>query len=119
MPRPRPELVEHACELFAPLGAIRPRAMFSGWGFYCDGLFFALVIDETLYLKADALSADAFREAGSEPFRYSYKDGRTATLNYWTLPEAALETPAAMRPWAQLALAAALRGRSGKRQRKA
>jgi hypothetical protein len=48
MTRPLPEFVEHACELFAPLGSIRVRAMFGGWGFYCDEIFFAIVADETV-----------------------------------------------------------------------
>lgn len=110
-PRPVPELVRHAQELFAPLGAIRAKAMFGGWGFYCDELFFALVAFDTLYLKADASSADAFRDAGGEPFRYDRRDGRCETMNYWTVPEEALESPAAMQPWARLALAAAVRAR--------
>jgi DNA transformation protein len=111
MARPLPELVEHACELFAPLGSIRTKAMFGGYGFYCDELFFAVFADETLYLKADAESAETFRQAGGEPFQVTYKDGRQETMNYWTVPEEALENPAAMRPWGKLALAAAIRGR--------
>lgn len=111
MPRPVPELVRHATELFAPLGSIRSKAMFGGWGFYCDDLFFAIVAYDTLYLKADAESAERFRAAGGEAFTFSYKDGRTETMNYWTVPEEAMENPAEMRPWAQTALAAAIRSR--------
>lgn len=114
MPRPVhtiPELVTHATELFSPLGSIRSKAMFGGWGFYCDDLFFALIADETLYLKADAESAEQYRAAGGEPFRYARKDGRMETMNYWTVPEEAMETPNGMRPWARLALAAAVQAR--------
>ena len=111
MPRPLPELVIHACEFFAPLGSIRTRAMFGGWGFYCDDLFFAIIADETLYLKADAETAARFEEAGGEPFRFSYKDGRTETMNYWTVPEEAMESPGEMIEWGRLALAAAIRAR--------
>jgi len=32
-------------------------------------------------------------------------------MNYWTVPEEAMENPAEMRPWARAALAAAIRGR--------
>ena len=111
MPRPLPELVIHACELFAPLGSIRTRAMFGGWGFYCDDLFFAIIADETLYLKADAESAARFQAAGGVPFSFTYKDGRTETMNYWTVPEEAMEHPSAMIEWGRLALAAAIHGR--------
>ena len=114
-PRPIPELVTHATELFSPLGHIRSKAMFGGWGFYCDDLFFALIADDTLYLKADTESAEHFRSAGGEPFRYTRKDGRTETMNYWTVPEEAMETPNGMRPWAQRALAAAVRARKPKK----
>lgn len=115
MKNPPPELVQHACELFAPFGAIRTRRMFGGWGFYCDDLFFAIVADETLYLKADVESAKAFRQAGGIPFRVSYKDGREETMNYWTRPEEAFETPNEMRPWARRALDAAIRSRQSKK----
>lgn len=111
MPRPLPELVVHACELFAPLGSIRTRAMFGGWGFYCDDLFFAILADETLYLKADAESAARFQAAGGEAFSFTYKDGRHETMNYWTVPEEAMESPGEMMTWGRLALDAAIRSR--------
>lgn len=111
MSRPLPEFVVHACELFAPLGSIRTRAMFGGWGFYCDELFFAIIADETLYLKADAESAARFQAAGGEPFSFTYKDGRSETMNYWTVPEEAMESPGEMIEWGRLALAAAIRSR--------
>ena len=115
MTRPLPELVEHACELFAPLGTIRVKSMFGGWGFYCDDLFLAIVADDTLYLKADAGSVESFQRVGGSPFRVIYKDGRTETMNYWTVPEEAMENPPAMQPWGRLALAAAVRGRKPKK----
>ena len=111
MAKPVSELVTHASELFAPLGHIRVRSMFGGWGFYCDDLFFAIVADDTLYLKGDAGSAERYRAAGGEPFTYAMRDGSTQTMNYWTVPEEAMETPAGMRSWAQLALAAAVHAR--------
>ncbi|MCP5267971.1 MAG: TfoX/Sxy family protein [Zoogloeaceae bacterium] len=93
--------------------------MFGGWGFYCDELFFAIVAFDTLYLKADADSAARYRAAGGEPFTFSFKDGRSETMNYWTVPEEAMETSAGMRPWAQLALAAAVHARKPKKKKPA
>ena len=116
MPGPLPEFVKHAWELFAPLGTIRIKAMFGGWGFYCDEIFFAIVAYDTLYLKADDESAESFRQAGGEPFRVTYKDGRTETMNYWTVPEECMENPSEMQPWGRLALAAAVRGRKPKKK---
>ncbi len=93
--------------------------MFGGWGFYCDDLFFAIVADDTLYLKGDAESAERYRAGGGEPFIYAMRDGSTQTMNYWTVPEDAMETPAGMRPWAQLALDAAVRARKPAKATKA
>lgn len=104
-------LVEHCLELFGTLGSVRAKAMFGGWGFYLDELFFALIADETLYLKVDGETEAAFRDVGSWPFSYSYKDGRSVTMAYWSAPEEAMENPGAMRDWGRLALAAALRAK--------
>jgi DNA transformation protein and related proteins len=103
----------HCAELLAPLGAIQVRRMFGGQGLYVDGLIVALVIDECLYLKIDEASRGAFESAGGRPFQYEVP-GRTVTVSYWTVPDEALDTPAAMGPWARLALDAALRARAHK-----
>lgn len=111
-------LVEHCLELFEPLGAVRAKAMFGGWGFYLDDLFFALIADETLFLKVDGETEAAFRVAGSWPFTYTYKDGRCVTMAYWSAPEEAMESPPTMRDWARLALGAALRARQAPARRR-
>ena len=112
MPRkPRPEIVDHALELFAPLGNLRVKPMFGGWGFYADELFFALVAWDTLYLKADGQSQRSFEEAGCRPFRYTQPGGKEFTMGYWTAPEAAMDSPVAMLPWGREAIACALRNR--------
>lgn len=111
MAKALPPLVEHCLELFSPLGAVRAKSMFGGYGFYLDEFFFALIADETLYLKVDDQTEGAFRDAGSYPFTYSYKDGRSVTMAYWSAPAEAMESPPMMRDWARLALGAALRAR--------
>lgn len=112
------DLVEHTLELLAPLGAVRAKRMFGGHGFYIDELFVALIAYERLYLKADAQTAGDFAAAGSAPFVY---DGgaKPITMSYWAAPPEALESPAAMAPWAQRAIAAALRARALSKPRKA
>ncbi len=118
MPANTPDIVTHACELFAPLGTIRTKRMFGGWGFYVDDLFFALVARDTLYLKADGDSEARFAEAGSERFTYTREDAKTYSMGYWMAPEAALESPHAMAPWARLAVDCALRNRNPARKKK-
>ena len=110
-------LVEHCLELLAPLGVVRARRMFGGHGLYCDELFFALIAGDRLYLKVDDESRPAFVAAGCEPFVYDAK-GKAMTMGYWTVPADAMESPALMQPWAQHAVAAALRARTAKRPAK-
>lgn len=109
----RPPFVDHCLELLAPLGTVRTRRMFGGWGLYVDELFLALIAGERLYLKADAESRNAFEAAACEPFVYR-SDGKSVSLGYWTAPAEALDSPALMTPWARLALQAALRARTAR-----
>ena len=108
MTRLRDPFTQHCLELLAPLGPARARAMFGGVGLYVDDLFIALIAEGRLYLKAGAAHLEAFEAAGCEPFVYAGKDGQSMTLGYRTAPEAALDSPEAMRPWARRALEAAL-----------
>ncbi|CAA7626120.1 TfoX/Sxy family protein [Magnetospirillum sp. UT-4] len=83
---------ELAREMFAPLGAISIRRMFGGGGIYCDGLFFALIADGDIYLKADAAFAARLTEEGSRQFTWTNpKTGKVTAMGYWRLPEAAVD----------------------------
>jgi DNA transformation protein len=107
----RNEFVEHVLELLAPFGGVSARRMFGGYGIYRDGLMFALVADDVLYLKADVESRREFEDAGSEPFSYEARR-RRVILSYWRAPEESLESREAMQSWARTAFAAALRAKS-------
>lgn len=109
------ELQTHVLELLSPLGPARARRMFGGVGFYVSEHFVALIADDVLYLKADAAAQPAFQAAGSQPFCYATQNGRRAVMAYWSAPEAAMESPAQMRPWALLALESALRAAADRR----
>jgi DNA transformation protein and related proteins len=106
-------LVDHCLELLAPLGAVRAKRMFGGHGLYIDELFVALIAFERLYLKVDAQTQPTFALAGCEPFVYDGK-GKPITMNYWTVPAEAMESPALMQPWARQAIEAALRARAAR-----
>ena len=108
------ELVTHCLELFAPLGAVRSRRMFGGHGFYVDDLFIALIAYDQLFLKIDAQTKPRFEAAGCEPFVYEAKGDRLVSVNYFSAPQDAMESPTLMLPWARLALEAALRARAAK-----
>ena len=61
--------VENLQEVFALFGTVTSRRMFGGFGVYHDGLMFALVADDVLYLKADEKSVGAFVGLGFGAFR--------------------------------------------------
>ncbi|MBP6813806.1 MAG: TfoX/Sxy family protein, partial [Burkholderiaceae bacterium] len=58
------EFAAHLSDVFRHFGPIDVRRMFGGQGVFHQGLMFGLVIDDTLYLKADALSAAGFEALG-------------------------------------------------------
>jgi DNA transformation protein len=107
----RDEFVGYVLELLAPLGAVVARRMFGGHGLYLDGLFFGLVHDGVLYLKADEKTRLQFESAGCERFTYE-RHGKPAALNFYRAPEDAMDAPPRMLPWARVAVAAALRARA-------
>jgi DNA transformation protein len=105
--------IDYVMELFGPFGTVAARRMFGGHGVFLDGLMFALVLQDTLYLKADEMNRIEFEQAGCEKFGYARK-GRRATLNFYRTPEEAMESPELMLPWARTAYAAALRSNAKK-----
>jgi len=108
---------DYCCELLASAGPCRARRMFGGWGISVDGLTIALVADlgggERLWLKADEQTRRRFEEAGGERFTYVMR-GEARSMNYYTVPEEALESPQLMAPWARQALECALKAQSAK-----
>jgi DNA transformation protein and related proteins len=113
----RNELATHCIELLSSLGPTRARRMFGGHGFYVDDLFIALEAFDRLYLKVDDQTRARFEAAGCEVFIYDA--AKKASMSYYTAPDEAMESPALMRPWARLAMEAALRARNAKPVKKA
>ena len=107
------EFVNHCLELLSKLGAARSRRMFGCHGLYVDDLFIAIIVNERLYLKVDALTRPRFEAAGCTPFVYDAA-GKAVSLGYFSAPDDAIESPPLMQPWARLALAAAVRARAAK-----
>ncbi len=95
-------------EQLAVVGPVRVRRMFGGAGVFLDGVMFALVADEVLYLKADETTRQSFEAAGLKPFTYQAKGGKRAVMSYWQAPEAVFDDPDEMRAWASQAVAVAM-----------
>jgi DNA transformation protein len=108
--------LEHVVEMMRPFGAVAARAMFGGFGLYREGVFFAIVFDDTLYFKADARTRVDFEARGLEPFAFEKrKGGETILTSYFRAPEEALESPEVMARWARAAYGAALRVATARR----
>lgn len=102
-------------DLLADLAPISARRMFSGVGLFAQGVMFAIVIDDALYLKCDDETRGAFEAEGLAAFSYN-RNGRTVALSYWRAPERLLDDSDEMLSWASRALAVARRT-SSKRPR--
>ena len=105
-------------EMFAGFGPVVPRRMFSGFGIFADGTMFALVVRDTLYLKADRQTVPAFEAEGLGPFTYTAKGRKRASMSYWRAPDRLYDDSDELAAWARDALAAAHRSGRGKAKRK-
>lgn len=110
----RKEFVEFVLDQLAPLGGVRARAMFGGYGIYQRDTIFAIIVDDRLYFKTDSRTCAGFTARGLGPFAYTAR-GKTMTMQYYEAPPEVFEEPEAMLDWAQQAIGVALRAKSGKR----
>jgi DNA transformation protein and related proteins len=98
-------------ELFAGMGPIEVKRMFGGAGAYAGGLMFALISDDTIYIKTDDALKEELREEGCGPFVWTPRKGPRAgekiDLSYWRLPDAALDDPELAAQWGRKALSVA------------
>lgn len=62
-------------DLLANFGPVSIRNLFSGAGVSAEGVMFAIVVNDTFYPKADAVSARDFTAEGKTPFA-SRRKGR-------------------------------------------
>jgi DNA transformation protein len=106
-PRPGDEFAAYVAEMFAPLGVVRVARLFSGHGFKCDGVHFAMIIRGVLYLRADAGLAHELSTLGARPFAYRTKQRTVTVGSYYAVPEDRLDEMETMLGWARRALRAA------------
>lgn len=110
-----PVSAEYRAFVLEQLGRAVPvtsRSMFGGVGIYSDGLFFALIADDALYLKVDDTNRGDFESAGMAAFR-PYDDDRT--MQYYELPADLLEDVDGLRAWVRKSLSVATSARRNRR----
>lgn len=107
------EFVDYLHEVLAPFGPVQMRRMFGGYGVYHDGLMFAIVADDVLYLKTDEQTAPAFEAQGLRRFEY-LKQGKPVRMSFFEAPDGMFDDPDEAVRWARSAFEAALRSRKAR-----
>src|SRR5258708_21361830 len=109
------DYLEFVAEWLAPLGSIASRSMMGGYILYCDGQVFALIANNTLYLKADSEPRPRFEGSGLKPF---YPFEGKASMSYYQPPPEFFEDADAMLEWGRAAVGAGLRSKKKKPAKK-
>jgi DNA transformation protein len=96
--------------------------MFGGAGVYADGLMFALLADDVIYLKTDEALRAELEAEGCAPWVWEpgsgARQGEKIQTSYLRLPDAALDDPDDAARWGRKALAVARAKAKAKPKRK-
>ncbi|MCR4274593.1 MAG: TfoX/Sxy family protein [Candidatus Campbellbacteria bacterium] len=75
---------------------VTARKMFGGFGLYAEGIFFAIISDNVLYVKTDNESKQKFIDVGMDCFRPSKEQ---VLKNYYEVPTDVLEDREVLTEW--------------------
>ena len=95
---------------------VRAKNMFGGVGLYAGELFFALIDDDTVYLKVDGSNRGDFEARGMGPFRPFGEEGEV--MQYYELPAELLEEPEELQSWCEKAIEVARRARKPSKRKR-
>jgi DNA transformation protein len=104
--------VDYVLDILLPLGNVKARKMFGGYGITKDGISFALIVEDILYFKVGDSNRADYEESGSQPFSYESKNGKRVAMSYWEVPVDVLENHAKLAVWVEKAVEAALRAKN-------
>ena len=62
-----PDFVDFVADQLREAGTIRSRRMFGEYGLYCDGVFFAVICDDQLFIKITPQGEAAFPDLPKAP----------------------------------------------------
>jgi DNA transformation protein len=91
-----PEYLDFIMDRLSPIGGIRSRAMFGGYGIFYEGSMFALIAEGTLYFKVNESNRAMYRKAQSKPFPHG--------ISYWEVPTEVIEEDSKLLDWANLSI---------------
>jgi DNA transformation protein len=97
-------------------GPVSIKRMFGGAGVSLDDVNFAIIADEILYLKTDAVNEPDFTAEDLEPFAYEGRNGRRMQMSYRRAPPRVMDDADEMTLWCRKAFDAALRARKARKR---
>ncbi len=77
-------ILKDSMKLFEPLGTIKSRSMFGGFGLFADETMFALVVNNQLHIRADQQTSSNFETQGLKPYVYK-KRGFPVVTKYYAI----------------------------------
>ena len=101
------EYLDYVHDQLSGLGGVSSRRMFGGAGLYCDEFFFALIDNDTLYLRVNDDNRADYTSRGMGQFR-PYADRPELSMSYYETPADVLEDPAQLVSWARRSVAVAM-----------
>ena len=90
------EYVNFVLEKLSPIGDVKSRAMFGGYGIFREGLMFGLISEDTLYFKVNESNRDMYERAESKAFPHG--------ISYWEVPTDVLEEDSRLHEWADVSM---------------
>lgn len=106
------EFRDFVLEQLMGFGAVTARPMFGGYGLYSNGVLFALLDDDAMFLRTDEAGRADFAAAGSRPF--APIPGAKPMTGYWGIPIDVLEDRSELPRWCERARRVALAAKAAK-----
>ena len=109
--------VQYVLDLLSPVAPVTTKSMFGVHGLSSNEVMFGLLDDGELFFRTDEQTQPKFVAAECKKWVYSHRKTPMKTEIYAPPPEA-MESTDAIRPWFELALAAASRRAAVKTKKK-
>lgn len=100
--------IQPIIDVLEPLGDVRARSMFGGFGIFCGSLMFGWIENKLLYLKVDELTVESYQQRGMEPYMPKKRSVKYS-ISYYRVPAEVYENPEALLHWGREAQQAAER----------
>ena len=100
------DFADYVVDQLTGLGAVKPKRMFGGVGLYAHDRFFALISDDSLYLKVGDSNRPDFVARDCKAFQPN-PDKPQYSMSYYAVPVDVLEDAEELVNWARRSVAIA------------